>query len=128
MNTFPDKYRVTPNHSLAHRYPTQYLTNNGDNQQGCFNIPRKGRTGSYFFCVVSTGMGWEHVSVSIPSEMRCPTWEEMCYIKDIFWEKDQVVVQFHPAEKDYVNRHEHCLHLWRPTDQTFPVPQKIMVG
>ncbi len=31
--------------------------------------------------VASWGGGWEHVSVSLPR--RCPTWDEMCLIKDI---------------------------------------------
>ena len=37
--------------------------------------------------VASWGGGWEHVSVSLAR--RCPTWEEMCMIKDLF-------VEYHP--------------------------------
>ena len=33
--------------------------------------------------IASWGGGWEHVSVSLAR--RCPTWEEMCMVKDIFW-------------------------------------------
>ena len=39
---------------------------------------------------------WEHVSVSLPD--RCPTWEEMCFIKDLFWNSDECVVQYHPPK------------------------------
>ena len=35
--------------------------------------------------IASWGGGWEHVSVSLAR--RCPTWEEMCMVKDIFWER-----------------------------------------
>jgi len=57
---------------------------------------------------------WEHVSVSIfPKAQRVPTWQEMCIVKDLFWAPDETVVQFHPADSDYVNVFD-CLHLWKP--------------
>jgi hypothetical protein len=52
----------------------------------------------------------------------------MCYIKDLFWDKDDCVIQYHPAQSEYVNLHKHTLHLWRPTHETFPIPNKILVG
>ena len=54
---------------------------------------------------------WQHVSVSYP--YRTPTWNEMCFIKNLFWGEDATVVQFHPKKSEYVNNHPHCLHLWR---------------
>lgn len=66
------------------------------------------------FCQASDGLDWEHVSVSIAD--RCPTWEEMCFIKDLFWGDDDLVVQMHPPKSDYVNNHLYCLHLWRKFD------------
>jgi hypothetical protein len=78
-------------------------------------------------CIISSdGMDWEHVSVSL--EKRCPTWEEMCFIKDLFWNDDEVVIQLHPAKKDYINQYNNCLHLWRPIRQSIPMPPKIMIG
>lgn len=76
--------------------------------------------------IASWGMGWEHVSVS--TERRCPLWDEMCYIKSLFWRDDESVVQFHPSRDRYVNNHPYCLHLWRPTEETFPMPPTYMVG
>lgn len=70
--------------------------------------------------------GWEHVSVSHAN--RAPTWLEMCTVKQLFWEDDEVVIQYHPARKDYVNFHPHCLHLWRPTRLKLPTPPTILVG
>lgn len=69
---------------------------------------------------------WEHVSVSLPE--RCPTWEEMCYIKDIFWDEEDCVVQFHPPHSAYVNNHQYCLHLWRQVGVEFQLPPTWMVG
>jgi hypothetical protein len=70
--------------------------------------------------------GWEHVSVSFTD--RSPTWEEMCWVKNLFWEEDEVVVQYHPRKSDYVNHHPHCLHLWRPMRRSLPTPPTILVG
>lgn len=69
---------------------------------------------------------WQHVSVSL--KKRVPTWEEMNFIKDLFWKEDDCVVQFHPPKEDYVNNCEYCLHLWRWTKETFPRPPKHLVG
>lgn len=64
--------------------------------------------------------GWEHVSVSVPD--RCPTWDEMCRVKGLFWREDETVIQFHPPKAQYVNQHPHCLHLWRNTKAEQPLP------
>lgn len=98
----------------------------GDGGNGCFKV-LAGRHS--FFCVASNGGGWEHVSVSPCNEKRktCPTWEEMCEIKDLFWRPDECVVQYHPPKSDYVNRYPYCLHLWRPIGQELPRPPKEFV-
>lgn len=58
--------------------------------------------------------GMEHVSVAFKD--RCPTWEEMCIVKDVFWREDEVCIQLHPKKSEYVNIHENCLHIWRMKD------------
>lgn len=63
------------------------------------------------FVQASDGEGWEHVSISRPT--TTPTWNEMCIIKNIFWDPEDLVIQFHPPEEDYVNDHPNVLHLWR---------------
>lgn len=69
---------------------------------------------------------WEHVSVS--TKNRAPTWREMCFVKDLFWGEDEVVMQLHPAKSSYVNNHKFCLHLWKPLNETIPLPPSIAVG
>lgn len=83
-------------------------------------------TGKYLNFIFSNQLGWEHLSVSMPS--RTPSWDQMCMMKDIFWSKDEACVEYHPREEDYVNNHNHCLHIWRPTDETLPIPPSILVG
>lgn len=73
---------------------------------------------------------WEHVSVSPQpgAADRCPTWEEMCYVRELFWEPEDRVVQYHPPESEYVNNARNCLHLWRPIGVEFPHPPSLCVG
>lgn len=82
-----------------------------------------GKTLNFIF---SNQLGWEHLSVSMPS--RTPSWDQMCRMKDIFWDKDECCVQYHPKEEDYVNNHPHCLHIWKPVDIELPTPPSILVG
>lgn len=106
-------------------------------KNGYVKIAKEGRDG---FCgtfydkksrctlnfIMSWGAEFEHCSVSIPT--RCPSWEQMCSIKDTFWNDDEVCMQLHPAKKDYVNNHPYCLHIWKPIDKEIPLPPTIMVG
>jgi len=91
--------------------------------------------------IASDGEGWEHVSVVAHLKgsergnrlgkkiTRTPFWNEMCQVKDIFWDAEDTVVQYHPSYKDYINLHPHVLHLWRPTNPTLmPLPPSWMVG
>lgn len=98
----------------------------GDSGNGIFRIYIHGVG---FHVVASNGGGWDHVSVSLSNRKakRCPSWEEMCAIKDMFFDKEEVVVQYHPRESEYVNVHNYCLHLWRPQGKDVPVPPMYMV-
>jgi len=124
-----------PEQFRSNNVPEAYKTEPGE-LQGLFDIPipMQRRDNPITFnirCIASSGMGWEHVSVVAYDHNGTPFtpfWEIMCKIKDCFWDKSDTVIQYHPAEKDYVNMHPNCLHLWRPTHQSFPIPPSIMVG
>ena len=73
----------------------------------------------------SWGGGWDHVSVSFRD--RCPTWDEMCRVKDMFFYPDECCVEYHPAKADYVNICNTCLHIWRPQNVELPKPPKELV-
>lgn len=94
---------------------------------GMFLISRNGVRLQIIF---GNGEGWEHASaVAIDrAGERTPTWDEMCFVKDLFWEKDECAIQYHPTEKNYVNNHPHCLHVWRPTHGHIPQPPVWMIG
>lgn len=84
------------------------------------------RSGATVRVIASEGLGWEHVSASLPT--RCPTWSEMCEVKAMFWGPEDCVVQYHPPESEYVNCHPYCLHLWRPIGTSLLRPPAILVG
>jgi hypothetical protein len=90
---------------------------------GCFFI--SGPCGQMLKIIASSGdpsinIHWEHVSVSL--ENRTPNWKEMCFVKEMFWDDEDTVIQFHPPKSRYVNTHPYCLHLWRPIKETIPLP------
>lgn len=87
----------------------------------------------YYQVIASCGMGWEHVSVILVDEKKhpsniMPSWEDMCFLKEMFWGDNDCVVQYHPPKSEYVNNHKFCLHLWRPTKMILPMPDSILVG
>lgn len=105
--------------------PAHYWSTPDYGFNGLFRLPH----GSGIVrCIASDGMGWQHVSVSIEHDKRPPRWDVMCWVKDLFWEYEDWVVQFHPAKSEYVNHHPGCLHLWKPTSAALPTPDSIMVG
>lgn len=109
----PDQYRV--------KHPLGFEHKAGD-PFGWFEIYVYGKT----FYAQSDAQDelWEHVSVS---GRRTPSWDEMCFIKSLFWDDEECVVQYHPPKSDYVNMAKTCLHLWKYKGD-MPRPPKIMVG
>lgn len=96
----------------------------GDHESGQFHIIDKWKR--RMVMIASVGYGWEHVSASYQD--RCPSWEEMCMVKDMFWEPEDTVVQFHPRESEYISHHPYCLHLWKRVGSEFVLPPSILVG
>ena len=97
---------------------------------GAFAIPHPTIRRCFFSVIASDGGGWEHVSAVVAERdgsTRCPRWAEMCYLKGLFWDDEEVVVQYHPAKSQYKNVHPHALHLWRPIGVEMPMPPLYMV-
>jgi hypothetical protein len=85
--------------------------------EGVFHIPYHN---VYLRVISGCGEGWDHVSVSLAD--RCPTWDEMCWIKNLFFKSNELAIQFHPTEKDYINMCQTVLHIWRPWKIDIPLP------
>ena len=97
----------------------------GDETCGLFHLPSPVDKQSLKIIASSDG-GWDHVSVSRPN--RPPNWAEMVYVKEMFFENHETVMQLHVPASDHINVHPHCLHLWRPQNEPIPRPPAIMVG
>ena len=113
------RLREGPMHSTSHA---------GNN--GAFLLLSK-TTEHDLWIIASDGLGWEHVSVhaaNARNKLFVPCWHDMCYLKDVFWDQEDVVMQLHPRSSEYVNMHASTLHLWRPIGQEIPTPHSILVG
>lgn len=122
-----------PNRYRLRAHPT-HGSDDGMGNFGAFLIPL-GR-GTQALVIASEGSPdrdplnqWDHCSVSIREDdsTRLPRWDEMCAIKDLFWDAADCVVQFHPPRSQYVNDHPHVLHLWRSVTHRQPLPPRWMV-
>lgn len=129
--------RKLPPNNYRRRELGPWSSTDADGMNGAFQIPIAHNTVAN--CIVSDGKDvdgttmvfWEHVSVHVADragKQRTPSWEHMAKIKDIFWEPEEMVVQIHPPKSEYVNNHEHVLHLWKWTGGDFPRPDSILVG
>lgn len=76
--------------------------------------------------IASDGLGWDHVSVSLAH--RCPTWEEMEFVRGLFFRDDETVMQLSVPATDHISLHPNCLHWWRPQTETIPRPPNALVG
>lgn len=132
--TAPGKSNPTPilktdwSHLEKFRHQGPYLAT-----YGSFFVPAPGGEILFIIAADGTETGWEHVSLHARRKHRTtitqhtPTWDHMCFVKGLFWEPTEAVMQLHPAEEDYVNCHPHVLHLWKPVGQPVPMPPKILV-
>lgn len=110
-----------------------YGTNRGDTF-GHFKAVAP--SGAYLFVMAADGTEtrFDHVSVSVLRDKdgthkpdRCPTWEEMVWVKSLFWDDEECVIEYHPPRSKYVNNHNYVLHLWKPLDAEIPLPPSICV-
>lgn len=65
------------------------------------------------------GKEWRHLSVSRRS--RTPSHDDMVEAARAFLDPEKVTLNIFPPRSEWVNVHNHCLHLWQPLDFN-PVP------
>lgn len=125
-----DRYRITSGPLIEH-----WRGDVGDELCGAFQIPTRSSqrglstatTGSYKIRVIVSGLeGWDHVSVSL--QHRTPSWEEMEFIKRLFFKPEAVCYQLHVAEAEHLSAHPYCLHIWRCHNIDVPLPPPIFVA
>ena len=67
------------------------------------------------YIIVSIDDGKWHLSISHPN--RYPTWDEIKKARYKFMPKDITAAMFLPPEKEYINVHPNCFHLWQIIDK-----------
>lgn len=106
-------------------------TSMADGNNGAFLLASP-ESGWLLMVLASDGEGWEHVSIHAyrvrGEQQRTPTWREMTYVKDLFWDAEDVAVQYHPRKSEYRNMHRYTLHIWRPTTAALPTPPAEFVA
>lgn len=72
-------------------------------------------TGKFMGCniIISKDAGLYHLSIS--RKDRLPSYDELKSARYQFLPEVPYMVQIFPPEKDFVNVHEFCLHLWQPS-------------
>lgn len=129
---------------MSFKVPNQYRIKRGPMGSddsiglcGAFEIHGMYKKQAAYFYVIAIdgeglGQGWEHVSVhgryTNNGAEFTPNWEVMSKIKDLFWDEEDCVVEFHPPKSEYVNRHIHTLHLWRNPKHPISLPPKELIG
>lgn len=67
------------------------------------------------------GKRWYHVSAS--RKARMPSYEDLVWVKEVFFGEDQPAYQVFPKKSEHRNFHPFCLHLWACLDgDPFPDP------
>jgi hypothetical protein len=115
-----DRFRV------VNEYTARYFAGAKPAEVGFFELPLLDRPNISLQVLATAGLGWDHVSVSLP--FRCPTWDEMERVKRLFFRDDETAMQLHVPPADHVNHHPYCLHLWRPLRGAIPRPPAALVG
>ena len=101
------------------------LETDADGGRGLLRFPESGYAASVIW---SNGLGWDHVSIAPLIYNRIPSWDDMSTLKDIFFQDEETVIEYHPPKSQYVNTMQNCLHLWRPQNAEIPLPPSILTG
>lgn len=66
-----------------------------------------------FISTESTPLDFESLGSKSPSvpQNRCPNWQKLSFVKDLFWQVEEAVMPPRPPKSDYLNCHPFCLHI-----------------
>lgn len=116
------------NNSEIEKFRDHRYSSATDGNNGLFFLELSNRGKVELKIIASDGGGWDHVSVSLIDKKRVPSWNEMCFVKDLFFDETETVLQFHPKKSEYVNNHPFCLHLWKKQGEECELPPSIFTG
>ena len=116
-------------------YGTEELRSQKGMLGGAFLIPHpeKGHLRLEVLAVSGTipdAEGWDHVSVKVRDlnrSVRLPGWLEMEFVRKLFWEEHETVLQFHVPVAQHINEHPAVLHLWKHLGTEVQLPPSHFV-
>jgi hypothetical protein len=123
MIKIPNEHRLTEKNVRSKKYLgdaiKSLVTDELAGSNGYFFLPKEGKPDSmYYLCRLVTADGWYCLAINIPTEGRTPTWEEQHYVKNFFFDKDDVLASFHPGQQIYLGKsgsdNKYWVHLWMP--------------
>lgn len=78
-------------------------------------------------CGLYAGVPYIHASVARAKKL--PTYGDLCFAKEWIFGPHRYAAQVFPAEREHVNIHEFCLHLWGTLDESeWPLPRFGAMG
>ena len=98
----------------------KFATTKEDGPNGAFIIPARNAKvkGQCLLIMINSSFGWEHVSIRMYNGQTSnamaifPTHFDISDVKNLFWDKDETVVQIFPDERLYKSRNDYIIHLW----------------
>jgi len=52
----------------------------------------------------------------------------MEFVRELFWQDNEVVMQLSVARSEHLSFHNFCLHMWKPLGQKIPLPPSLAVA
>lgn len=85
-----------------------------------YKLPNGCRVGVSAFA--HDGHIWIHASIS--RRDRVPSYDDLCMLKNVVFGPNRICAQVFECEKNHVNIHPFCLHLWGPNmESVWPLPR-----
>lgn len=73
--------------------------------------------------------GTAYIHASVARAKKLPTYGDLCFAKEWIFGPHRYAAQVFPAEREHVNIHEFCLHLWGTLDESeWPLPRFGAMG
>lgn len=119
----PEERRVTKNFQHPLLKSPRFITDDTAGTKGAFLLGKPGFPQSkYFFCAVDVVNGWEMVAITIPSEKRKPTLQEMEYVRTFFWDPTDIVILLSMGQRQIIHERPFTAYLWKKVDNKVVLP------